>query len=348
MQTSQHFCYKHSSGEDIYLFLLSNVQNSRIYISNYGAIVQSFIIMRPDGSENDIVLGFEKMEEYLSPEYLKHYPWFGCAIGRYGNRIRNASFQIDGVIHQLSKNLGNGHLHGGHSGFDKKIWQMVSHSPSLLELQYTSPDREEGYPGNLLVTLRYHLNDSNEFSYEYTATTDKPTAVNLTHHGYFNLDNGKSTIEEHEVKIEAAEILEQDDGLVATGNFVPVKNTHFDFNQMRKINAAWNKESGFDQSFVIDNKNKDLSLVATVISSRSATKMEVFSTEPVVHFYTGKWIPALRGKNGTMYGPSSGFCLETQVHPNAINIPHFPNTVLRPGETYHHKTMYRLSHVAEK
>jgi aldose 1-epimerase len=209
-----------------------------------------------------------------------------------------------------------------------------------LELKYCSPDGEEGFPGNLEVIIRFELTNENELSYEYKATSDKPTAVNLTHHSYFNLNNGEGTIEGHEVKIYSSSILDQDTGLVATGNLLAVQNTGYDFREFKQIGKSTIKAEEFDQSFEIDKREDQL--VAELRSMKSGVLIKIYSTEPVVHFYTGKWIPVVIGKNGNIYGPLSGLCLETQIHPNAINIPEFPNTVLKPGETYHQKTTYKI------
>ena len=233
-------------------------------------------------------------------------------------------------------------MHGGLEGFDKKVWKLEDVGTGMLLLSYTSPHGEEGYPGNLEVKLLYNLSDADELSYELTATTDKSTAVNLTHHSYFNLNNGIGTIEEHEIKIAAPNYLEQDKNLVVTGKLIPVKNTRHDFTQRRKIADGWDETTGYDQSFVTDKPGKAFGMVAEAWSLQSGLKLEVWSTEPVVHFYSGVWIPLVKGKNGTRYKPYSGFCLETQIHPNAINIPHFPNTVLRPAEKYYHKTVYKV------
>jgi aldose 1-epimerase len=343
MDTNQQFCFTHPSGEDIYLFALHNSKGTKVLISNYGAIISSFEVKQPNGQTNDIVLGFDKMEDYIAPSYLHNYPWLGAAVGRYGNRIKDASFKIDGHSYQLSRNNGSDQLHGGTTGFDKKVWRLVSFSGTALELHYLSPDGEEGYPGNLSVTIRFELGETNELSYEYTAVCDQPTAVNLTHHGYFNLDNDKGSIAQHEVKLYSTQYLEQGDNFVATGRLINTKNTPYDFSQWKKISRDWNPADGYDQSFVVDNKNDTTpGLVAEARSPQSGLQLEVWSTEPVVHFYTGKYIPSIKGKQGIMYGPYSAFCLETQVHPNAVNISHFPNTILRPGETYRQKTLYRV------
>lgn len=342
MKSGHHFCFTHHSGEDIYLFALHNSRGTQVMVSNYGAIITSFKVKQDDGSQNDIVHGFDKIEDYLAPDYLRHYPWFGAAIGRYGNRIKNAMFHLDDKTYLLSKNNGNDQLHGGIEGFDKKVWTLVSYDAAAVELTYTSAAGEEGYPGNLRVNVRFELSEQDELSYTYTATTDQPTIVNLTHHGYFNLDNGRGTIGDHEVKINALAILEQDSNFVTTGNYIAVKGTPYDFTRWKKISKEWNPNDGYDQSYVVNKTNNDLLLVAEARSKKSNLALQVWSTEPVVHFYTGKWIPNVKGKDGQAYGPYSAFCLETQVHPNAINIPHFPNTVLRPGEQYYQKTVYKV------
>ncbi len=340
------YCFTHTTGEEVYLFTLQNAMGTEIIITNYGAIITSFKIKLANGEVNDIVLGFDTIEEYLGEAYLNEYPWFGAAVGRCANRIKNGEFELDGIIYHLTKNRGNDQLHGGKIGFDKKVWQYVAQGQTphqWLELKYISQDGEEGFPGNLEVTVKFELTDDNELSYEYNATCDKATVVNLTHHGYFNLNNGKGTVEDQQIKIYGAALLEQDENLIVTGNVLPVANTPFDFSEFVQIGNGLKKTEEFDKSFVVDKNNE--SLVAEAKSSQSGIHMKVYSTEPIVHLYTGKWIPVVKGKNGNMYGPLSGFCLETHFHPNAINIPHFPNTVLRPGEVYHQKTSYWITQV---
>ena len=340
------YCFTHSTGEDVYLFLLQNKKGTEVLVTNYGAIITSFKIKNEGGSINDIVLGFDNVEDYFNEDYLKQYPWFGCAVGRYANRIKNAAFVIEGKEYLLTKNNGNEQLHGGNVGFDRRVWQFVEqgNTPhSWLELKYKSGDGEEGFPGNLEVTMRFELTDNNELSYEYKATCDKTTVVNLTHHSYFNLNNGEGTIGDHEVKIYSSSVLEQDENLVATGQLLPVENTVFDFRNFYRIGDGLKRIDEYDKSFVV--KKQANSLVAEVKSLQSNLHLQVYSTEPIVHFYTGKWIPVVKGKNGTEYKPLSGLCLETQIHPNAVNIPHFLNTVLKPGETYYQKTSYQINQV---
>jgi aldose 1-epimerase len=339
----QYF-FTHPSGEDVFVFTLTNNRGTEVRITNYGAIITSFTLKLKDGSSNDIVLGFHDPADYLSQEYLSNCPYFGASIGRYANRIENGAFQLDGRTFHLPQNDGLYHLHGG-QGFHTKVWKPVaflSGPNPFLELEYRSVDREEGYPGNLDVHLRFSLTENDELIYEYNATTDQPTAVNLTHHSYFNLDITKKNIGAHSMRIYSDEILEQD-GYTITGRTTPVENTEFDFRTPRPINENWDPESGFDHCFILDRKDdKQLFLAAEATSQESKLKLQVWTSEPAVQFYTGKWIPQWSGKNGLTYGPFTGFCIEPQVHTNAINIPHFPNTVLSPDDVYYHKTMYRV------
>jgi aldose 1-epimerase len=344
MEPGKKFCLTNSKGEDIYLFTLSE-GGTEVQISNYGAIITSFKVKNNKGSYNDIVLGFDNMEDYWGQKYLDQYPWFGCAVGRYANRIRNAEFEMEGKHYQLSKNRGKHQLHGGYEGFDKKVWKLKSSGDDpfpFIELNYISVDGEEGFPGNLDVILRYELKD-HELSYHYTATCDRATPVNLTQHSYFNLNNGEGTINDHQLKIVASRYLEQDKDLVTTGNYIDVAGTAHDFREFYRIDEGLKRVDEYDQSFVLDRTNfGQLELVAELFSESSGTKMQLFSTEPVVHFYSGKWTPEVTGKNNVQYGPFSGLCLETHIHPNAINTPHFPNTVLHPAEIYSQKVIYKI------
>lgn len=343
---TRQFLLTHPCGEDIYLFTLRNGKGTEVSVTNYGAIITAFRIKKQDGGFNDIVLGFDQIQQYWSDEYLQQHPWFGAAVGRYANRIKNATFLLDGKTIHVSANRGNDQLHGGHEGFDKKVWQIVSfgHYPHLfLELKYLSANGEEGFPGNLEVRLRFELNENDELSYEYKAITDKPTAINLTHHSYFNLNNGEGTIHDHELRIYADEILKQGENLVATGEYEETAGTAFDFGEFHLIGEGLRQIDEYDKSYVINtDTDKTARLVAELRNKASGLSLQVLSTEPVVHFYSGKWIPKLKGKNGIQYGPFSGLCLETHKHPNAVNIPSFSNTILRPGEEYYHKTIYKV------
>lgn len=345
MKVEKQYCFTHSTGEDIYLFALRNVNGTEVNITNYGAIISCFKI-----NKINIVLGFEDPREYMTADYLSSYPYFGCEVGRYANRIKNAGFEIDGIKYNVSKNRDTDHLHGGFEGFQQKAWKLLSFSEEpnpVLALEYKSKDGEEGYPGTLTVKVEFELNDNDELIMSTTAATDKPTAINLTHHDYFNL-NGDGRIDEQLLKIPASHYLGQDKNLVADGRILPVAGNSHDFRQHRKINKCWDPIEGYDQTFVIDKKENTFALSAECTGDKTGLRLQVFSTEPAVHFYTGKWLPELERNGNKIFGPFTGFCLETQVHPNAINIPHFPNSVLRPGEKYNRKTVYKISQAAEK
>ncbi len=339
MSIEKKYCLKNSAGEDIYLFTLRNASNIEVCISNYGAIITSYKI-----NGLNIALGFEDIRDYFSQDYLAVYPYFGCIVGRYANRIKNASFYMGSDFFLVSKNMGEDQLHGGLEGFDKKVWEIVPSANAInaVTFKYISKDGEEGFPGNLTVTISFELNEENELIIVTRATTDKTTAINLTHHDYFNL-NEFGTIDKHLLKINAGYYLGQDANLVTDGNLVSVAGTSLDFRNFRAVDALWNPDDGYDQTFVIDKKENELSLCAECIGDITKLRLQVFTTEPSVHFYTGRWIPFIERNNKKYFGPYSGLCFETQKHPNSINIPHFPDTILRPGEEYYEKTIYKIS-----
>lgn len=337
IQTSGIYQFTHPGGEDIYLFHLINKHGTEVRVTNLGAITTAFIVSTNQGPVN-IVLGFDKVADYMSEDYLAAYPYFGAAIGRYANRIANGKFTIDGRSYEVTCNQPPHHLHGGHEGFDKKVWQVKAYdaAKAQLILTCTSIDGEEGFPGKLITELQVDLTNENELVYTFRATSDQPTAVNLTHHDYFNLDPLSKGIGEQLVQIDADFWLAQNESFVVTGEIVPVADTAFDFRVPKAIGRDADPVKGYDQSFVV---NKSRGPVASAFSPNTGLKLEVFTTAPVVHFYTGRYIPLLNGK----FGPFSGYCFETQVHPNAINIPSFPRTILRPGETWEQRTGYRVS-----
>ncbi|WP_028786374.1 aldose epimerase family protein [Terrimonas ferruginea] len=341
IQTSGIYQFTHPGGEDIYLFHLINKQGTEVRVTNLGAITTAFIVPSTKGPVN-IVLGFDKVADYLSPDYLAAYPYFGAAIGRYANRIANGKFMIDGQSCEVTCNQPPHHLHGGHEGFDKKIWQVKSYDAAnaQLILKYKSIDGEEGFPGELNTELQINLTNENELIYTFRATTDQPTAVNLTHHDYFDLDPLSKGINGQLVQINADHWLAQNESFVATGELIPVAAA-FDFRIPKPIGQDADPVKGYDQSFVI---NRSGGPAASAFSINTGLKLEVFTTAPVVHFYTGRYIPLLNGK----FGAFSGYCFEAQVHPNAINNPSFPDTILRPGDTYEQQTTYRVSTEAVK
>lgn len=331
---------QHPNGKDVWVYTLKNEAGTIANITNYGAIIMALKIKKSDNTYNDIVLGFDDPDQYWSEAYLKSYPYFGAAIGRYGNRIDKASFTIDGTDYKLNSDNPGYQLHGGAEGFDKKVWERVASAGDELVLQYVSPDGEEGFPGEVTAQIIFKLNDHNELSYEYKATTTSPTAVNLTHHSYFNLNNGEGDIHAHHLKINATHYLEQDANCCTTGNVLPVKGTRNDFTGFNETGKIENPENGIDISFPLD-----VAGIENVAAEAhfGGTKLQVFTTEPLVHLYNASGSPAITGKNGTQYKPFSGFCFETQKHPNAIRIASFPNTILRPGEEYYTKTVYKIS-----
>lgn len=339
--TTQSFG-QHANGKDVYLFTLKNESGTEVKITNYGAIITAIKIKKSDGTYNDIVLGFDDPTQYWSESYLNNYPYYGASIGRYGNRINGSSIIIDDTVYELNGQHPDYQLHGGLEGFDKKLWDVKSTQNEKLVLQYISADGEEGFPGELTVQIAFELNENNEFSYEYTATSDKATAVNLTHHSYFNLNNGEGLIKDHHLKIHASKYLEQDANYCTTGNLIDVEGTRNDFRNYRQTGKLPDPETGIDISFPLDQRGIE-QVAAEAYCDEQDIKLEVYTTEPLVHLYNAYASPTIEGKGGTQYTSFSGFCFETQVHPNAINIPSFPNTILRPGETYQTKTIYKFT-----
>ncbi len=331
--------------EGVYLFTLKNSNGFEISISNLGAIIQSFIVPDNSGNPRDIVLGFDQMEHYIDQNYLKSNSYFGAIVGRYANRISHSTFELDSQLYRLSSNHPPHQLHGGFEGFDRKVWkpERISRVPNAqLVLSYFSKDGEEGFPGNLMVKLSFELNDNNELIMETEATTDKASPVNLTHHGYFNL-NGSGTIEDHFAEIPASFYLGQHSDMVPNGEILAVQDTLYDFRSVKQISRVWDPENGYDQSFILDKEYGEFGKAAMAYSESSGIKLEVFTDEPTVQFYTGKHLNNTGVKGGDVYSAYCGLCFETQHHTNAVNIPEFPSTILRPGEVYRSRTSFIVS-----
>lgn len=333
-------------GDEVIAIELTNSKGTYVKIFNYGAVINKFIVTNAGGEKQDIVLGFDTFDEYLSPGYLANYPYLGAIIGRYANRIKNGRFSIDGEDYQLPQNAGDNTLHGGLVGFDKKVWDIIEINdgaqPSVT-LQYESVDGEEGFPGNLVIDLTFELTENDELILSYEAETDQATAINLTHHGYFNLAPNGGSVENHKQQIFASHYLEQDDNYSVTGNLIAVAGTPLDFTKPKAIGQDWNKDEGYDQSFVLDKIYGDLSLASKTIEEESGLVLSVYTTEPVAHLYTAKYLDVKNGKGGKDYNSFDAFCVETQHHPNAVNIPTFPNTILMPDELYTQTTIYKVS-----
>jgi aldose 1-epimerase len=329
-------------GKPVFLYTLSNKNGEEVKITNYGGTLTSWTAPDKNGRKSSIVLGFDSLSGYLARP-----PYFGALIGRYGNRIANGRFKIDTATYTLARNNGKNHLHGGLKGFDKVVWDATpSDSLPALTLNYVSKDAEEGYPGNLKVTVQYSLTDDNELTIEYNAETDKTTPVNLTNHSYFNLTGDvNNNILNHVLMINADSYTPVDTSLIPTGEIKAVKGTPFDFTTPVAIGARIDAvKGGYDHNFVLKSKDGALNLVATVTDSLSGRKLEVFTTEPGLQFYTGNFLDgSFKTSDGKSIQQHAAFCLETQHFPDSPNQPKFPSTLLKPGEKYHTITKYKLS-----
>lgn len=340
---------KMPDGQAIDLYTMTNSHGMQVAIMNYGGIVVSLKVPDRAGHFDDVVLGFDNLDGYLKPE-----PYFGALIGRYGNRIGHAQFTLDGKTYHLPKNDGDNTLHGGTKGFDKRVWtaREAGSRPPALELTYLSKDGEEGFPGNLSVTVTYTLTDANELKIDYVAKTDKDTVLNLTNHSYFNLaGQGNGDILGDQIMINADRFTPVDAGLIPTGELKSVAGTPFDFRKSAVIGAHINDNNeqlklgkGYDHNFVLNRNGSGLSLAARVTEPRTGRVMEVLTTQPGVQFYTGNFLDGtIHGKGGKVYGHRYALCLETQHFPDSPNKPSFPTTELKPGQTYHQTTVYRFS-----
>jgi aldose 1-epimerase len=339
-----------SAGESIDIYTLKNANGVETRITNYGGIVVSLKIPDRNNKFDDVVLGFSDLKSYLT----KNNPYFGAIIGRYGNRIGKARFKLKGVEYKLAANNGENHLHGGLKGFDKVIWtgrSMSTRSGPAVVLTYTSKDGEEGYPGNLRVTVTYTLTTKNELKIDYSATTNKDTVINLTHHSYFNLlGEGNGNVLNHQVQINANSFVPTDATSIPTGELKKVANTPFDFLRANQIGARINQDdeqlkfgNGYDHTWVINGRPGTLRLAGGAYESTTGRVMEVWTTEPGMQFYTGNFLDgSLTGKSGKPYERRSGFCFETQHYPDSPNQPSFPTTTLKRGATYRSTTIYRF------
>jgi aldose 1-epimerase len=342
---------KTSDGRPVDLYTLSNKMGMEVTITNFGGIVVSLKAPDRTGKFEDVVLGYDSIDGYLTNK-----AFFGALIGRYGNRIAHGKFMLNDKTYSLPKNDGDNTLHGGLEGFNKRLWTAKDVSGSkgpALELTYLSPDGEEGFPGNLKVKVVYTLNDQNELTIAYSATTDKDTVVNLTNHSYFNLaGQGNGDVLAHELMIKGDAITAVDDTLIPTGELRPVKGTPFDFTHATAIGARINQDDpqlkvgkGYDHNWVLnDHGSRTPALVAEAFEPKSGRVLQVLSTEPGVQFYSGNFLDGtITGKGGKAYNRRFGFCLETQHFPDSPNHPKFPSTMLKPGQTYSTTTIFKFS-----
>lgn len=331
------------------LYTLTNSNGLVMKVTNYGGTVTSLSVPDKNGSLADIVLGFDDLQNYL-----KASANFGAIIGRFGNRIAGGEFKVDGITYNLAKNNGPNTLHGGIVGFDKVLWEATEVNDTTgvgLRMHYLSKDGDEGFPGNLDVTVTYMLTNTNEFSIVYEAATDKATPLNLTHHSYFNLAGaGNGDILGHQVMIDAQRYTKVDSTMIPTGELPDVKGTPFDFTAPQTIGARINelggKPVGYDHNYVLNSGGNTLSLAVRVTEPVSGRVMEVFTDQPGVQFYTGNYLDgSITGKNGKVYNQHYGFCFETQKFPDSPNQPTFPNSILKPGEKYKSVTIYKFSNL---
>ena len=341
MQISKEVFGQLNDGRDVHLYTLSNSNGIEVQITNYGGIITSLKTPDREGNIENIVLGFDNLDNYLAG-----HPYFGALIGRYANRIANARFELDGEEYILAANSGNNHIHGGEKGFDKVLWDAEISDDGSLELNYLSEDGEEGYPGNLEVKVVYKLTDQNELKIGYQATTDKATPVNLTAHSYFNLTGNLSgDILDHNLRLHADAYTPVNDQLIPTGEIRNVSDTPLDFIDFHRIGSRLDQIEGrYDHNFVLNGQSGQLRLAAEVTESISGRKLEVYTTEPGIQFYTGYFRDGIfSGSSGNSGGQYAGLCLEPQHFPNSPNEPSFPSVILRPGEIYESHTVYKFS-----
>lgn len=326
-------------------YTLRNRNGMAMSVLSLGGIIQRLTAPDRDGHYDDVVLGFDTEDDYLGG-----HPYFGALIGRYGNRIAGGRFSLDGSDYVLGCNDGANHLHGGHRGFDKVRW-LIKADGQVLWLRYVSAEGEEGYPGELGVTVKYELSDDNALRIDYQATTTRPTHVNLTSHPYFNLaGHGSGPVLGHEMQIFAQRYTPVDEDLIPIGGIETVAGTPLDFQAPKAIGKHIDSNhdqiryaGGYDHNFVLDKTGAELALAARVTDPVSGRVLEVVTTEPGLQFYSGNGLQDIDGKSGIIYEARSGLCLETQHFPDSPHRDSFPSTIVRPGEVYQSTTIYRFS-----
>ncbi len=339
---------KMADGRQADLYVLTNKNGMEVAITNFGGAVVSLKVPNRNGKLGDVVLGYDNLDGYLNDK-----AYFGGIIGRYANRIAHGQFKLDGKTYNVPKNDGENSLHGGIKGFNKRLWEakeVPAKTAQVLQLNYLSKDGEEGYPGNLSVTVTYTLTDDNELKIDYAATTDKDTVVNLTNHSYFNLA-GEGNILEHQLLLHAAKFTPVDATLIPTGEIRPVKSTPMDFTTAHAVGERINQDfdqlklgRGYDHNWVVDGNMGTLRPAARVYESKTGRVLEVSTTEPGIQFYSGNFLDGtIHGKSGKVYNRRDALCLETQHYPDSPNHPQFPTTELKPGQKFHSITVFKFS-----
>jgi aldose 1-epimerase len=335
--------YGKIDGATVTQYTITNPNGMIVKLINYGATITDVITLDKNQTRGSVVLGYDSLAGYVQ----NGNPYFGCVVGRYANRIANGKFTVDGKSYSLAKNNNGQSLHGGIKGFDKVLWTGTPNGDNSVKFAYESKDGEEGYPGNLKVEVTYTLTDDNALKIEYSATTDKATPVNLSNHAYFNLSAGAdSTILGHELMLKADSFTTVNNVLIPTGKNPPVAGTPMDFNTPKLIGKDIAQvNGGYDHNWVLSKSGNDLALAATLYHAASGRFMEVSTTEPGIQFYSGNFLTGTlkNTRDGKKYIKHAGLCLETQHFPDSPNQPTFPNTILKPGETYKHTTVYKFS-----
>lgn len=336
------------NGKQVDLYTLKNNQGMIVQITNYGGKVVSLIVPDGNGNFDDVVTGYDNIGDYQKGDNS-----FGATIGRFGNRIANGKFTLEGKEYTLAQNNGKNHLHGGIKNFSNSVWDVVDDETSdqKLTITYLSEDGEEGYPGNLDVRVVYTVTDKNELIIDYYASTDKTTVINLTNHSYFNLEGGSfEPVYDHELQIPASHFVASDEELIPSGEIWEVKDTPMDFNTSTPIGSRINKDyaalingGGYDVTYVLDNESGELVKCGEVYAPKTGRLLECWTSEPGVHLYTsGHFNGSQVGKNGVVYKKHGAFCLETQHYPNSPNIPQFPSTTLTPDDMYKSTTVFKF------
>jgi aldose 1-epimerase len=338
-----------AGGEVVDRYTLRSAGGMTVRLITYGAAVSELWAPDRHGRAADVVLGFDNLAQYEDP---KQNPYFGGTVGRVAFRITQGKFVLDGNTYQLSLNIPPHHLHGGVRGLNRVVWKaepLAGQKEPAVRFHYASPDGDQGYPGNLALSVTYRLTGQNELKIDYNATTDRPTPVNLTHHSYFNLAGaGRGNVLGHVLELKATRYTPLSEKLIPTGQIVPVAGTPFDFTKPTAIEARMQKESqvadGYDLSYALDRTEPGLIKAAALRDPSSGRVMEVFTTQPAIVLYTGNYLDGtLKGKAGAVYGKHAGVCLETAHLPDSVNQPAFPSVILRPGQTYRHTCVYRFS-----